>query len=256
MDSAHRGARFRRADGGRLLVFGHRGASARAPENTLAAFELALDEGADGVELDVRPCGSSELVVCHDADLVRVAGGDPGRVEALSLTDLRARELAGGARIPLLDEALDLVVGRGALVNIEIKSDRTGRSPVERAAAVAEVLARRAAVERERTLVSTFDPMIYEAFASMAPLDVARSFIFDSPLSRVVSTALGPDGYHPHHSLAERRFVERWRAAGAYVHTWTVDARDDIERADAAGVDAIITNDPRGAIAVRDRCSP
>jgi len=74
---------------GRPLVMGHRGASAKAPENTLSAFELAMEEGADGVELDVWRCGTGEPVVAHDDDLGRV-GGSPLVVRRAPLAALRA----------------------------------------------------------------------------------------------------------------------------------------------------------------------
>src|SRR5512138_2530443 len=95
---------------GRPLVLGHRGASADAPENTLAAFRLALEQGADGVELDVRRCRTGEVVVVHDADTSRVAGA-PLRVGDASLSELRALDVGGpagarfrGERIPRLEE--------------------------------------------------------------------------------------------------------------------------------------------------------
>ena len=78
---------------GRPLVFGHRGASARAPENTLASFQLAQVEGADGIELDVMVCGSGEVVVCHDVWLDRLAGVHVNVLET-SLNKLRALHVA------------------------------------------------------------------------------------------------------------------------------------------------------------------
>src|SRR6266511_1473205 len=93
-----------RAD--RPLVLGHRGASAEAPENTLAAFRLAVAQGADGVELDVWRCGSGEVVVSHDEDLLRV-GGTPLRIPDATLRDLRAVDVGAwkgsrfrGERVP------------------------------------------------------------------------------------------------------------------------------------------------------------
>src|SRR5258708_37398531 len=85
-----------RAAGARPLVVGHRGASARAPENSVEAFARARADGADGVELDVLRCGTGEVVVFHDDDLARL-GGRPDRVDALSLADLRRVGLAGRA---------------------------------------------------------------------------------------------------------------------------------------------------------------
>ena len=93
-----------------MLVLAHRGSSARAPENTLAAFRLAVEEGADGVELDVMRCGSGELVVCHDERLGRLAGLDweVGRTPwwKLQRADV-GHHFGQRARIPLLKEVFE-----------------------------------------------------------------------------------------------------------------------------------------------------
>src|SRR5512147_2630414 len=108
---------------GRPLILAHRGASAEAPENTLAAFRLAMAQGADGVELDVHRCASGEVVVIHDEDARRTAGA-PLRVAEAPLQALRALDAGGwkgeqfrGERIPLLAEVLEALPG--ALVNVE-----------------------------------------------------------------------------------------------------------------------------------------
>src|SRR5512138_3482216 len=108
---------------GRPLVLGHRGASADAPENTLAAFRLAMAQGADGVELDVWRCATGEVVVTHDEDTRRVAGASL-RVPDAPLAALRALDVGafagprfGGERMPLLSEVLEALPG--AVVNVE-----------------------------------------------------------------------------------------------------------------------------------------
>ncbi len=94
----------RRANAGPLVI-GHRGASAREPENSLPAFRRAALDGADGVELDVLCCATGEVVVFHDDDLLRLAGR-PYRVAGLPWAALREVRLSGGATIPTLEEAL------------------------------------------------------------------------------------------------------------------------------------------------------
>src|SRR5512133_799359 len=112
---------------GRPLVLGHRGASAEAPENTLAAFRLAMEQGADGFELDVRRCATGEVVIVHDEDLSRVAGA-PLRVRDTPLAALRSFDVGAwkgegfrGERIPLLSEVLEALPA--AVVNVELKSE-------------------------------------------------------------------------------------------------------------------------------------
>src|SRR5512137_2737434 len=113
---------------GRPLVLGHRGASAEAPENTLAAFRRAMEQGADGFELDVWRCGSGEAVVVHDAD-TRRTGQAALEVRRTPLPVLRALDVGGwrgdefrGERIPALGEVLDAFPA--AVVNVEMKSGR------------------------------------------------------------------------------------------------------------------------------------
>src|SRR5438128_870883 len=114
--------------GPRPLVWAHRGASAAAPENTMAAFALAGRLGADGVELDAQRCRSGEVVVFHDATLGRIAGR-AGRVTESSWAELKALDAGGrfaarfaGERIPLLAEVL-AQTPPSLLVNVELKCD-------------------------------------------------------------------------------------------------------------------------------------
>src|SRR5512140_2542862 len=122
-------------------IIAHRGASADAPENTLAAFRLALELGADGVELDVWRCATGEVVVHHDEDTRRVAGAallvPDAPLAALRALDVGAwkGERFRGERIPLLAEVLAALPA--AVVNVELKS--RGRD-VRLAAAAARVL--------------------------------------------------------------------------------------------------------------------
>jgi len=237
-------------------VLGHRGASARAPENTLRAFSLALDEGADGVELDVRLAGTGEVVVFHDRDLARRAGM-PGQVRHTSLAQLRACDVGEGERVALLDEALELVLGRGGLVNVELKSDDVDAERL--AAAVAAQLAGRAPDLRARVIVSSFDASMLERFRAHAGAsDVALAYLFDDVhVPRVererIELRLPLAAVHPHAPLATPETVAAWHARGLCVNVWTVDAPDELVRVAGAGVDAIVTNDPRGALATLER---
>ena len=142
------------------LVIGHRGASARAPENSVEAFARARADGADGVELDVLRCASGEVVVFHDDDLARLADR-PERIDALPLAELRRVDLRGGARIPTLEEAFE-ACGPDLLVNVELKAAFLGAGRLGALVdGVAAVLAhtgssrRRAASTRRRSSTST-----------------------------------------------------------------------------------------------------
>ncbi len=229
------------------LVLGHRGASAEAPENTLAAFRLALAQGADGVELDAWRCASGEVVVAHDERTGRVAGVDLAVPDA-TLGELRALDVGAwkgeafrGERMPLLAEVLEALPG--AVVNVELKS--RGRD-LRLAAAAARVVARAGA--GRRVVVSSFDWRLLVAFRLAAP-EVPVGLLFDGERAWRLRLAaalrlLGPSAVHPDRRLVTPERARAWIARGLAVNVWTVD--DPAEAAALAGLGAaaLITNVP------------
>jgi len=238
------------------LVLGHRGASAEAPENTLAAFRLAIAQGADGVELDVWRCGTGEVVVTHDERTGRVAGVDLGVPDA-PLAALRALDVGAwkgdsfrGERIPLLAEVLEALPG--AIVNVELKS--RGRD-LRLAGAAARVIARAGA--GRRVVVSSFDWRLVVAFRLAAP-DVPVGLLFDGEhrwrlrLWAAVRL-LGPSAVHPDRRLVTAARARAWTARGLAVNVWTVDEPAEAATLARWGASALITNVPariRAAIRV------
>src|SRR5512133_1464710 len=201
---------------GRPLVLGHRGASADAPENTLAAFRLAIEQGADGVELDAWRCATGEVVVHHDEDTRRVAGAAL-LVPDAPLPALRALDVGAwkgdrfrGERIPLLSEALEALPV--AVVNVELKS--RGRD-VRLAAAAARVL--RAAGAEGRVIVSSFDWRLVVAFRGAAP-EIPGGLLFETAAMRrwaaLALPLLGASAVHPDRELASADRVRRWAGRG------------------------------------------
>jgi glycerophosphoryl diester phosphodiesterase len=233
--------------GGRPLVLGHRGASAEAPENTLAAFRLAMEHGADGVELDVRRCATGEVVVVHDEDLARVAGA-PLRVEASPLAALRALDVGAwkgerfrGERIPLLAEVLEALPE--GVVNVELKG---GGRDLSLAHAAAEAIWRAGA--GGRVVVSSFDWRLLAAYRLASP-DVPAGLLFEGSRAWRLRTWLGirafrPAAVHPERTLATDARVRAWSARGLAVNVWTVDDPAEARRLAAAGAAAVITNAP------------
>ncbi len=236
---------------GRALVFGHRGASADAPENSLSAFREAMRQGADGVELDVRLCGSGEVVVSHDATLERVAG-EPIEIARSSLSRLRAADLGRGRheryhgeRVPTLEEVLN-ALPPGALVDVELKGEGVADHRLVRR--TLEVIA--ACGERSIVLTS-FHPVLLAAARAMAPRTPAG--ILFEPLQRVgvrlaFGRLVGAALVGAEHSLCTPKTVEAWHGQGFAVAAWTVDEPAEIERLCAAGVDVIISNRPAVAV--------
>jgi glycerophosphoryl diester phosphodiesterase len=238
----------------RPLILGHRGASAEAPENTLAAFRLAMAQGADGVELDAWRCATGEVVVIHDPDARRVAG-DGLRVAEASLAALRDLDVGAwkgarfrGERIPLLAEVLEAFPG--ARINVELKG------PDRRVAAAAAEVIRRAGAA-ERVIVSSFHARLLRAFRAAAP-DVARGLLFERapawPLRVALARAwLRPAALHPAADLVTPARAARWRRLGLAVNVWTVDEPAEAARLWALGAGALITNAPAALLAALTR---
>jgi glycerophosphoryl diester phosphodiesterase len=237
----------RRAD--RPLVLGHRGASAAAPENTLAAFARAMADGADGVELDVWRCGSGEVVVIHDEQTTRTCG-EPLAVDRTPLSALRRLDAGGwkgaafrGERIPLLAEVLEALPG--AVINVELKG-RTGRPDGGLGVAVARLIADAGAAER--VIVSSFDFALLAAFRRAAPL-IATGLLFEPAWHRPVRVALAtawlrPSALHPDHALCTPARLAGWVAARRALNVWTVDDTEEVARLTQAGVTGLVSNVP------------
>lgn len=234
------------------LVIAHRGSSAEAPENTVAAFRLARRDGADGVELDVMRCASGELVVFHDDELDRLCGV-PGALREQSLSALRELSVRGEP-IPTLDEVFD-ELGEAMLVNVELKSapDLRGQLIDDGLASEVAALLRRRGL-RERVIVSSFDPLLLARFRWIAP-EVSTALLFGDeqvlPLRRAwAASLLRVAAMHPSSTLVDERSMARWRRRGLGVNVWTVDEPAEIRYLVGLGVDALITNKPRETRAI------
>jgi glycerophosphoryl diester phosphodiesterase len=228
----------------RPWVLGHRGARRRAPENTLAAFELAMREGADGVELDVRLDRDGDVVVIHDPSLGRVTSGrDDRRVDALSREDLEQIDLGGGERVPRLADVLAWSRERGARVNVELKSDLRPRA---RLAWEVFKLVLREKNARERFILSSFDPLLVALSARLMPWIPVGYLLEDGPLPGAVSTCvvLGACALHPKAALVTGAAIAPFRVARLPVNVWTVNDVDEARRLAALGVDCLISDVP------------
>jgi glycerophosphoryl diester phosphodiesterase len=223
-------------------VIAHRGASAAAPENTVDAFRLAHELGADWVELDARRTIDGAIVVAHDAHLA-----DGRLIAATAAADLPPS-------MPGLAHALDACDGMG--VNIEIKNHPVDPDfdPDESvAAAVVAEVQRRA--DHAHVLVSSFHlPTVDRVHALDA--DVPTAFLFiqaENPAEVVTLTRRhGHIAVNPWDALVDAALVERAHAEGLAVNVWTVDDPVRMSELVALGVDGIVTNVPDVARAIVD----
>ena len=233
------------------LIIGHRGASAVAPENTLAAFREAIAVGADGIEFDVRLASDGVPVVIHDNTLRRT-GGLNQRVADLTSQELSKIDVGGwfkpgsfvGETVPSLAELFDLFRTNNLSLYLEMKCD----SPVEYGP-LAEACCRLIDEYsfKARVVVECFQLPALEVVKEIDPeIKTAalfdRVFIDQSIVARAIE--IGAMAVALHHRLARKNLVGKSKEAGLHVAVWTVDDPIWLDRARAIGIDAIITNDP------------
>ncbi|MFO1462237.1 MAG: glycerophosphodiester phosphodiesterase family protein [bacterium] len=233
----------------RPLVLAHRGASAQAPENTLAAFDLAIRQGADGIEFDVWKCGSGEIVVTHNRS-TKALGGKEGDLQAMTLKQLRKLDFGlhkgpqfRGERIPTLNEVLDLARGL-ELINIEIKGMEVRSRGIELdvAEAVLEFKLLR------QVVVSSFNPTILARVQALNPAIRLGLLLYEKsplPLRRGWSAKLfKPYSIHPSFGLLKKQFVARTHRKGQKVIVWTINDFHQLQACIQDEVDGMITDDP------------
>jgi glycerophosphoryl diester phosphodiesterase len=210
----------------------------------MAAFELAAQQGADAIELDVLVCRSGEAIVIHDPTLERVTGGEDTRAVAdLTYGELRRVDVGGGERAPLLAEVLSFVRERRLGVNIEMKRETPNRLGVVRATAR---LIRSFDPGCPR-IVSSFDPLMLAAFATMAPR-VPRALVVHRSWYRHYALALplplGLTAVHVERTIASPELLRRLKALGLAVSVWTVNTPSEALDLAMIGADGIITDAP------------
>jgi glycerophosphoryl diester phosphodiesterase len=252
----------------RNLVVAHRGASLTEPENTVVAFEAAIRAGADAIELDVRLTADGIPVILHDPDVSSTTDG-AGLVHTLALDEVKRLDASGGwpghQEIPTLDEALEAIGADGRVaVDLEIKNipgEPAFDSPDE-GVLRATLRALEDAAFPGPILISSFNWITIERSKELAP-DVPTGFLsvgaMDPHATLVYARQFGHDFVLPQSTAlleAGEGFVEEAHRQGVRVGTWTVDDEGDLARLFGWGVDAVASNDPTLAVAVRDRVAP
>ena len=235
----------------RPMVVAHRGASVEQPENTIAAFEAAIDAGADAVEFDVRMTADGHAVVLHDPDVSRTTDGT-GIVSEMTLDEVRA------LGVPTLEEILKLLSGRAA-VDIEIKNapDEPGYTPDAEPAVEATLTALDEVAFASPVILSSFNPRSIAHSRALRP-DVPTGLLtwFDVEADDALAQATGQG--HPwvlpfvtKVVEAGKGFGDRVHAAGALLGVWIADDPETARQLFELGADAVATNDPRAVVGVR-----
>lgn len=238
------------------LVVAHRGASVEQPENTIEAFEAAIDAGADAVEFDVRMTADGYAVVMHDPDVSRTTGGS-GLVSGMRLEETRK------LGVPTVEETLRCISGRAA-ADIEIKNlpGEPDFTPDREPAVEATLDALEAVGFPGQVIVSSFNPASIARSRSLrpeVPTGLLTGYEVDAEEALGRATSHGHPWVLPFVSKvleAGDGFAERVHDSGALLGVWIADDPETARRLFELGVDAVATNDPRAIVAVRNEVVP
>ena len=218
----------------RVLRIGHRGAAGHAPENTLAAIQKGIALGVDFVEIDVRRTADGVLVVLHDETVNRTTNGK-GRVDRLSLREVKKFDAGNSEHIPTLEEVLTVAAGHAGLM-LELKVKGVARQAVEavHGAGFRAPVIYASFLHDELTHVRTVDPE--------ASLMVLFGTLPRTPIARAIEHGSSHVGLR--HDTATRRLVDAFHRAGLLVFVYTADRPGDIQHAISVDVDGVISNFP------------
>lgn len=233
----------------RPLIIAHRGASSVAPENTLAAFEMALELGADGIELDVMLSADGKLAVIHDFSVDRTTNGT-GKVPQLSLAKLKTLD-AGfkkaaayqGERIPTLEEVFSAVGGK-LLINVELKNYH---APFDRLTEAVVACVQEFGL-LESVLLSSFNPFNLLKAQRLEPALKRGLLTVPGKKGRIMRGWPGRfflyDALHPYFCDVDAEMVQGQHSYGRQVNVWTVNSPEEMQRLADLEVDMLITDDP------------
>ncbi len=243
-----------------VWVIAHRGASFDAPENTLSAFELAIAQGADMIELDVRLSRDQEVMVFHDRSLKRTAG-DEQLLQQLSLRELKHLDAGGwfephfaGEEIPTLAEVLQICQGR-IMLNIEIKKDAVFRSE---ALIEKKILALLEQYNMShQVMISSFEPLALKRIKEMTP-QISTALLYGNTVRSNLRSklpvygfqafrwllAVKADSLNLRYPLVTAASMRRSRETRIRMHPFTADSVKSQKKLIRLGVHGIITNRP------------
>ncbi|GLI06844.1 glycerophosphoryl diester phosphodiesterase [Paenibacillus tyrfis] len=231
------------------MIIAHRGASNYAPENTMAAFRLALEMDSDGIELDLQLTKDGHVVICHDEELSRTTNGK-GLIKDCTLDELRRLDAGSwygesfaGERIPTLEEFLTLVCDTKLIVNLEIKHIPYYYEGIEEK--IVQAIQRFGMVDR--VIVSSFDHYALRKTAELNP-DIELGLLFATRLIEPWRYAAGLPfavrSMHPDYSFVDAEYIARCHEYGYAVYPYTANSPEWYKEMRRLGLDGVITNVP------------
>jgi len=239
-------------------IYAHRGASGwdtkYAPENTMPAFEKAIEMEADGIELDVQLTKDGVIVICHDERIDRTSDGI-GWLKDYTLKELREFSFSkthpeyGDIKIPTLREFLEFMAPTGRGLNIELKTGVIYYDGLEeKTAAMVEEFGM-----NDRVIYSSFNHYSLKLLKHIVPkarmgLLMGQNFV-DVP---GYTTMMQAEAVHPNYQHIDKEYIDNCHANGLKVNTWTVDPLVELKRFCEYGVDIIITDCPDNGRKIAD----
>lgn len=226
----------------RPLVIAHRGASGEAPENTLKAFQLALDQGADGFECDVIITADGEIVVTHDENIHRITGHNL-EVRRSTLKQLRKFKLKKGEMIATLHEVFLNFGNKFSTINIEIKSTGYFSDGIEKK--LVDLI--KYYDIQDRIIISSFNPLNIYRMKKLAP-EIRRGYLLHSfhrfARRKIFIRSCNVTSLNLDHTWCTSKRLKKYKKMGKHIWVWTVNDEKDMKKWIDKGVDAIITNYP------------
>lgn len=224
------------------LILAHRGASHARPENTMEAFEEALKQGADGVELDIFLTRDHEIIITHDDDMQRLAG-NPLKTRQATLQQLNSLPFKDDTRIPSLQEFLHAFGNRFSVINIEIKSTGLFSDGIE---------------EALNTLLLQMKPKAFIVISSFNPMHLWRIKRINNTLetgflyckdnhfvhSPLIAQYLQARNLHFDVNWISPQIWQKYAPLKKKTWLWTLDSKSDREKVSYLDIEAIITNEP------------
>lgn len=240
------------------VIFAHRGASAYAPENTMAAFRLAARQGVEAIELDAKLSADGEVIVIHDATVDRTTNAK-GEVRHFRLQDFQQMDAGSyfseefrGEPVPALRQVFE-ELGRKLYINVELTNYATPRDRLPEK--VAE-LVRQYHLE-DWVLFSSFNPINLFRIRRLLPECPVGILALEGSAGALARSFVGkwfaPQIVHPNLLDATRSFIQKQHERSRRVHVWTVNDPQEIQRLFEDGVDGIFTDDPVTAQQIRNR---
>jgi glycerophosphoryl diester phosphodiesterase len=223
----------------KLLKIAHRGAKAYQPENTLQAFQKALDLHADGIELDVHMSADAHIIVMHDETIDKMTNGKGG-INTYTLSELKSFLIAGEHQIPTLDEVFDLV-DKKCFINVELKNADTSKNVVS----LIEKYIAEKDWEYEHFIISSFDWNALKEVQNLnpnIPIGVLTEENVDAALA--FAGTIKAKAIHPDFQLLNKEKVLQIQEKGFLVFPWTVNSEEDIQKVKSYQVNGIISDNP------------